>query len=193
MHKLEENLIEAAQQGSVVAFEQLISPVEKKMLSLAAGLASSPDEAEDIYQEAMLSAYKGLAKFQSKSKFSTWLYRILVNAASNSRRKLKNKLSQLIVTERIDFETSINEPLYEQYTTSANPESELVNKQLSEAINKAMRSLSEQEKIAFVICHQQEFKIADAAQVMECSEGTVKSTLFRAREKMRSQLKAYLN
>ncbi len=185
---LNQGLIEAARLGSIVAFEQLISPVERKMLSVAAGLSSNRDDAEDIYQEAMLSAYKAMPKFRADSQFVTWLYRIVVNTACNSRRKLKNKFNQLLVAESADFA----EPTYETYGTETNPETELETQQLSEAICKAIENLSEQEKIAFVLCHQHELKLKDAAVVMGCGLGTVKSTLFRAREKMRTQLESYL-
>ena len=191
MEELERDLIEAAQRGSIAAFEQLISQVEKQMLSMAASLAPFPDEAEDIYQDAMISAYKALPRFRMESRFSTWLYRILVNTASSSRRKFKSKLSRLIFVEQPEYEDSSVQSAYERYGVNANPESELLNEELSKAINQALASLSDQERIAFVLCHQQEFKIIEAAQVMACGEGTVKSYLFRAREKMRSQLQAF--
>ena len=188
---LQKDLIAAAQKGSVGAFEQLINQLEHKMLSLAAGLASTPDEAEDIYQEAMLSAFKAIPKFRLESQFSTWLYRILVNTAISSRRKLKNKLSRLIVSDRSSYDDNLAEENFEHYGVSGNPEAELINEQLNLAINNALASLSEKERIAFVLCHQQEIKIFEAAQVMDCQEGSVKSYLFRAREKMREQLQMH--
>ena len=198
---LEKDLIAAAQQGSVGAFEQLINQMERKMLSLAAGLATTPDEAEDIYQEAMLSAFKAMPKFRLESQFSTWLYRIVVNTAISSRRKLKNKLSRLIVTDRSSYDDNIDHKDMEHYGLPGsglaanglpnNPEAELMNEQLNRAIAQAVASLSDKERIAFVLCHQQDVKIFEAAQVMDCQEGTVKSYLFRAREKMREQLQAY--
>ena len=192
MQSLEKDLIAAAQQGSVGAFEQLINQVESKMLSVAAGLAASPDEAEDIYQDAMISAFKALPKFRMESQFSTWLYRILVNTAISSKRKLKNKVSRLVSSDSGDFNDNLFHETYEHPDAVGNPEAALVNQQLSQAISKALSELSEKERIAFVLCHQQEFKISEAARVMGASEGTVKSYLFRAREKMRSQLKSYI-
>jgi len=192
LQTLEKELIIAAQQGSVGAFEQLIGLVEKKMLSLAAGLASSPDEADDIYQDAMVSAFKALPKFRLESQFSTWIYRIVVNTAISSKRKLKSKINRYMTPNRHDGGDYLEQASYEQYGHLDNPEAELVNEQLNQAINRALACLSDKERVAFVLCHQQEFKIVDAAQVMNCSDGTVKSYLFRAREKMRAELTPYV-
>ena len=192
LQSLEKDLIAAAKEGSVGAFEQLIHQVEKKMLSVAAGLATSPEEAEDIYQEAMINAFKALPKFRLESQFSTWLYRIVVNTAISYRRKVKNKLASLISHDKSVYDDNQDSLSNEKFGVNHNPEAQLVNEQLSIAIEQAMRKLSDKERVAFVLCHQQEFKICDAAEVMSSSQGTVKSYLFRAREKMRTELHAFM-
>ncbi len=191
----EKELIIAAKQGSTHAFEQLIRASEHKMLSVAVGLTHCRDEAEDIYQEAMLCAYKGLSKFKMQSQFSTWLYRIVINTAMSNRRKLKNRLTRFVTRQpdatEYDYDENMSRDSHLS-EESESPENRLVNKQLSRAINKAIESLSDNERIAFVLCHQQEFKIHVAAQMMECGEGSVKSYLFRARTKLRAQLQEFV-
>jgi RNA polymerase sigma-70 factor (ECF subfamily) len=190
----ENELIINAQNGCINSFEQLIKQIDKKMLSLAGGLASSHDEAEDIYQEAMLTAYKSLSKFKMQSQFSTWLYRIVVNTAISSRRKLRNKINSLIYGHSQGKGEQLTES-YETYvaaTENNEPESIMMNKQLSEAISNALLVLSEKERIAFVLCHQQEIKIVGAAQIMQCSDGAIKNYLFRARQKMQKALRDYV-
>jgi len=194
----ENELIIKAQNGCISSFETLIKKIDKKMLSLAAGLASSHDEAEDIYQEAMLTAYKALPKFRMQSQFSTWLYRIVVNTAISSRRKLRNKINSLIYGhsqgKKIDVHGE-NWESYESYSTGDEidePDSAMINEQLSKAIAKALSNLSERERIAFVLCHQQEIKMIDAAQIMQCSDGAIKNYLFRARQKMQVALQDYI-
>jgi len=199
----ENELIIRAQNGCISSFEQLIKKIDKKMLSLAAGLASTHDEAEDIYQEAMLIAYKALPKFRMQSQFSTWLYRIVVNTAISSRRKLRNKINSLIygrAQEKRPDESGRNEygenwESYESYTAGEKieePDSAMINEQLSKAITKALSDLSERERVAFVLCHQQEIKMIDAAQIMQCSDGAIKNYLFRARQKMQVALQDYI-
>ena len=199
----ENELIIKAQNGCISSFERLIKQIDKKMLSLAAGLASTHDEAEDIYQEAMLTAYKALPKFRMQSQFSTWLYRIVVNTAISSRRKLRNKINSLIYGHsqgKRTGEYSTNEygETWESYESFApgdgieEPDSAMINEQLSIAISKALSDLSERERIAFVLCHQQELKMIDAAQIMQCSDGAIKNYLFRARQKMQVALREYI-
>lgn len=192
MQDSEKHLIEAAQQGCVAAFEKLILPFESKMVSLAAGLLTPPDEAEDIYQEAMLNAYQALPKFRMQSQFSTWLYRIVVNTALASQRGLKQRFMRFLngqaeLNSKADDDGFLSTPASEE-----TPEKDIHNAQLSQAIKIALASLSDKERAAFVLCHQQEFKVTDAAEVMLCSEGAIKSYLFRAREKMRTQLQVFM-
>lgn len=191
LQDLERELILSSKQGSVSAFEQLIIKVDKKMLSVAAGLTSSPEEAEDVYQEAMINAFNGLAKFRFDSQFNTWLYRIVVNTAFSYRRKLKSKLWRLFSDESSVDENSPESMISEQHDIQQDPERQMVNQQLSQAIHQAMKKLSDKERTALVLCHQQELTISDAAQIMSTSQGAVKSYLFRARNKMRHQLSAF--
>lgn len=178
--KQQNELIDAAQRGSVRAFEQLIVNVEQEMLSLAAGLASYPDEADDIYQDAILNAYKALPKFRADSQFGTWLYRIVVNTALDYKRKLSHQLSRRLYSE--------DEQDIEYYD---DPTKNMENNQLSHSIHRALKLLSEKERVAFVLCHQQELTITHAAQIMKCTEGSVKSYLFRARDKLRKLLQEF--
>ncbi|WP_158658049.1 RNA polymerase sigma factor [Agarilytica rhodophyticola] len=180
--KRQNELISSAQKGSIGAFEQLVVDLEPEMLSLAAGLAAYPDEADDIYQESVFNAYKALPKFRSDSQFSTWFYRIIVNTALDYKRKLSHQFSRRLTHE----DNQVDE--FEYY---GNPSKDIENTQLSHSIHQALKMLSEKERVAFVLCHQQELIIADAAQIMECTEGSVKSYLFRARSKLRDLLQEY--
>jgi RNA polymerase sigma-70 factor, ECF subfamily len=79
----------------------------------------------------------------------------------------------------------------ETYIQSRSPESTALDGELNSAINEAMRKLSDNERIAFVLCHQQGFKIRDAAEVMGCTDSSVKVVLFRARNKLKKILREY--
>lgn len=180
----QQQLIEAAQRGSVAAFEQLIISVERQILAVAAGLAVYPDEADDIYQESVINAYRALPKFRADSQFSTWLYRIVINTALSYRRTLSHRFSRYINPEN-EAETPAEHYLY------LSPQRNAENHQLNRAIGQAVNTLSDQERVVFVLCHQQQNTIAEAAAIMACSEGAVKSYLFRARDKLRKQLREY--
>ncbi|HJN95850.1 MAG TPA: sigma-70 family RNA polymerase sigma factor [Gammaproteobacteria bacterium] len=89
LKETEEELLRSAQTGNIAAFERLVRLLERRMLAVAAGFAHTPDDANDIFQDAMLAAYRVLPNFKLESKFSTWLHKIVVNTALSNRRKLK--------------------------------------------------------------------------------------------------------
>lgn len=184
LREAEEQLVLAAQAGNSVAFERLVRQLEQPMLAVAAGFAHTPDDANDIYQDAMLAAYRALPRFKGESKFSTWLYKIVVNTALSNRRKLKRTWQKLAAV-RSEYERE------EQYLYSASPESELLDGELNTRINQALVKLTDTERIAFVLCHQQGFKLREAAEVMSCTENSVKVVLFRARGKLKHELADY--
>jgi len=151
------------------------------MLAVAAGFAHTPDDANDIYQDAMLAAFRALPGFKQESRFSTWLHKIVVNTALSNRRKLTRNWRKLNALQT-EYERS------EQYVNSRSPERESLDEELAQELSRAMRRLSDNERMAFVLCHQQGFKLREAAQIMDCSENSIKVLLFRARNKLKELL-----
>ena len=182
-------MILRAQNGDHFAFEQLVSNYDRQILKLAYSMVGNVDDAQDVYQEALISAYRSLPKFKMKSNFFTWLYRIAVNKAINFNRiKMRHPLESITIenSDSVGYERSLNTAQNE------NPEASVVNNELKELIENALTDLSSKERMAFVLCHQQGYKIKEASELMECSIGTVKSYLFRAREKLKLKLKKYM-
>ncbi|MDQ7050400.1 MAG: RNA polymerase sigma factor [Enterobacterales bacterium] len=163
---------------------------------MAASLSNNPYDAEDVYQEAMLAAFKNIASFKMQSQFSTWLYRIVVNTAMSLGRKLKNKINSLIFNQSslAGDDESANQASIEYYMpgdSRIEPESALFNSELSLAISDGLSQLSDKERLAFTLCQQQELKIKDTAWIMGCTEGAVKNYLFRGRQKMQLHLQEF--
>ncbi len=184
LKETEEELVRAAQTGNIAAFERLVRLLEGQMLAVAAGFAHTPDDANDIYQDAMLAAFRALPKFKLESKFSTWLHKIVVNTALSNRRKLKRSWQKLALIQN-EYEQE------ETYIRNRSPESFALDGELSSAISKAMAKLSDNERVAFVLCHQQGFKLREAAEIMSCTESSVKVVLFRARNKLKKILQEF--
>ena len=181
LQETEAELVQSAQTGNITAFERLVRASEKQMLATAAGFAHTPDDANDIYQDAMLAAFRALPGFKLESRFSTWLHRIVVNTALSNRRKLKRGWEKLAAVQT-EYQHQ------EQYTDQQTPEAELLDGELNSEINRALRRLTDSERMAFVLCHQQGFKIREAAGIMSCSDNSIKVMLFRARKKLQKQL-----
>lgn len=184
LRETEDELVRSAQAGNIAAFERLVRSFERQMLAVAAGFAHTPDDANDIYQDAMLAAYRALPNFKLESKFSTWLHKIIVNTALSNRRKLK-RTWQKMAAVKTEYEHE------EKYISNETPEHSLIDSELNTKINQALKTLTDTERIAFVLCHQQGFKLREAAEVMSCTDNSVKVVLFRARKKLQEQLREF--
>lgn len=184
LRETEAELVKSAQTGNIAAFERLVRALERQMLAVAAGFAHTPQDANDIYQDAMLAAYRALPNFKLESKFSTWLHKIVVNTALSNRRKLKRTWQNMNALQD-EYQQQ------EKYVESHSPESATLDEELGQEISRAMKRLTDNERMAFVLCHQQGFKLREAAEVMACSESSIKVMLFRARKKLQQQLADY--
>ena len=188
LSETEEELVKAAQAGNSVAFGRLIRSFESQMLALASGFTTDSADADDIYQDAMIAAFKAMPGFNLESKFNTWLYRIVVNTALSHRRKLKRVWQRFSSFEDEQGTPLLDEQSCAQYQT---PESEVLNQELNKQINQALTTLTDKERMAFVLCHQQGFKIREAAEMMASNDNLIKVNLFRARKKLKNRLDHY--
>ena len=181
MDEREQILIVRAQQRDVRAFEILVDTYNRSLLGMVCNMVGNMEDAQDVYQDALVSAYKALPKFKLKSEFSTWLYRIVVNKALNFRRRARSRPEQ----SELD-----SLPLTLSHTRT--PEREFLEAEFQQQVLKALDLLSRHERTAWTLCHHRELKIREAAGLMGCSEGAIKSYLFRARKKLSKKLQPYL-
>lgn len=180
-------LVRKAQQGDILAFEQLVFRHDKKVLSIAARYVTSADDAKDIYQEVFLRVYRGLKRFRFKSEFSTWVYRIAVNVCLTNRSRRRRTLQTLLLLDDRNEEDS--EAHGEIRDPARGPDLQAVNADLSSSIEKALDSLSPRQRLVFTLRHFEGYKLNEIAVMMSCMEGTVKRYLFMATRRMRDQLK----
>ena len=180
-------LVRKAQQGDMLAFEQLVFRHDKNVLSIAARYVTSADDAKDIYQEVFLRVYRGLKRFRFRSEFSTWVHRITVNVCLTHRsRRRRTTMQTLLLDDRgeEDGEThgEIRDP-------AGGPDEQAVDADISSSIERALQSLSPKQKLVFTLRHLGGYKLSEIALMMNCMEGTVKRYLFTATRRMRDQLK----
>ena len=174
-------LIQLAQTGDSEAFHQLVAMHDEKIMTLAYQLTQNKYDAEDLYQEVFIKAYKHLGKFRFQSAFYTWLYRITVNTFYNMKRK-QNKIP---IQEALEDGTDPLMQLSEQ--SKDDPKmSEII-----QAVKTAADSLPDKQRTVFLLKHMQKLKIREISGIMGIGEGTVKKYLFRAMEKLRTELKDY--
>lgn len=183
MQLTENELILKAQKGDAMAFEELIYRYDKMVLRLALKYAADPDDAKDIYQEVFIRVYRNLPGFQFKSEFSTWLFRITTNMCITYKRK-HNKINQVAID--MDDETSFISEIAGNEDLS--PEVITEKSEFESKINKALESLSPNQKMSFLLKHYEGYKIKEIAEMMNCKEGTIKKYLFDAVRKLQLKL-----
>ena len=190
-----ETLIQAAQAGKTRAFCELVEQYDKKVLGLAfkmlraqaiekLAIMGNQQDAEDVYQDVFMSVFNHIQSFQFQSSFDTWLYRIVVNTALNYRKKRNRhrKTTIDIPTDEPSISLKDEKPLPDEIT---------ISQEIREQIESALNQLTLIQRTIFVLRFYQDFKIKDIAEIVSCSEGTVKNTLFRSTVKMRKLLAKY--
>ncbi|MDP6790048.1 MAG: RNA polymerase sigma factor [Candidatus Marinimicrobia bacterium] len=171
-------LIINAQAGNAESFHQLVALHDDRIMALAFQLSKNQSDAEDIYQDVFVKAWKNIKSFRMESEFFTWLYRITVNTFLTHQKKLS----------RMKIQDSEYDPL--DWVPSSSDE-RTSSDEVNSAVQIAVKSLPEKQQTVFILKHMQNLKIREIANIMEITEGTVKKYLFRAMEKMRKELKEY--
>lgn len=186
MAPLDTELILKAQQGDMMAFEQLVYRYDKQVLSIAATYVNSSEDAKDIYQEVFLRVFRSIRNFQLRSEFSTWLYRITTNVCLTHRARRKRHVHASLSSDEGDEEShGVGAALADERTSDQHT----LDSEISAHIEKALRVLSPKQRMVFTLRHYQGYKLKEIAGMMECTEGTVKKYLFTATQRMRDQLK----
>jgi RNA polymerase sigma-70 factor, ECF subfamily len=183
----EPELIRAAQQGDQRAFEQLVRSYDSSVLRLATNLLRSPEEANDIYQEAFLRVYKNLHTFRFDCSFHTWLYRIVSNLCLDALRKRKVRREESSVVETSEGVLDRMDAVPEQ-RADGDPERRLESQELRERIQQVLGGLTPRERAVFEMRHYQGMRLRTIGEVMGTSEEAAKNCLFRATQKMRAAL-----
>lgn len=184
----EMDLIREAQGGSRAAFDALVRQYEHQVLRLALHLTGSEHDAEDIYQEAFLKAYRYIGNFRFECSFYTWIYRIVTNLCLDQlrRRKTRREDRSVLVDhsgDEIDLLGSISDE-----RSYSNPAKELDRKVLAEKIQGALGKLTPRERMVFELKHYQGLRLRTIGEMLNTTEETAKNTLFRATKKLRTHL-----
>ncbi len=187
------HLIRKFKSNDIRAFDELIMKYQDMIFNLCFRLIGDYDEASDCAQETFVKTYKNIDKYEFRSSFSTWLYRIAVNTCKNylASRTFRIKKNSLRLDNPYSPENSI-------YTTEIrdrafNPVKLLEKKEKSEAIQKAIDTLPPKQKLLIVLRDIEGKSYNEIVEITDIKLGTVKSKLTRARQHLRSILKDSIN
>src|SRR5262245_60399514 len=181
-------LIRAAQKGDRSAFEVLVRQYDQAVLRLALHLTGSEADARDIYQEAFLKAYRHIANFRFECSFYTWIYRIVTNLCLDHLRKRQTRREDpQTVIDSSGREMDVLERVSDD-RAGANPERDLMRRELGAKIAQALTRLTPRERMVFELKHYQGLRLRTIGEMLNTTEETAKNTLFRATQKLRGAL-----
>lgn len=182
---LEEDLITRSQNGDIDAFEELVAKYERKVYAIAYRFMGNPEDASDLTQEAFLKAYQSIKSFRQEASFSTWICRIVSNVCRDQLRKNKRQ-SQNSLDEDVWLEEgTVQKQLKDQRPT---PDEVYESMELKEYLQGLINNLNPEYKMVVILRDIQGYSYEEIAQILDCSLGTVKSRLNRARKALRDQI-----
>jgi RNA polymerase sigma-70 factor, ECF subfamily len=174
-------LVERARARDRDAFDELVRRYADRLYAVVLRFVADADEAQEATQEAFLRAWRGIASFEGRSRFFTWLYRIGINEA---KRRADRRPPATVVS--LD-----DEPIPEAPDWSEAPETRLGQADLRRALEQAIRSLPLDYRAPIILRDVEGLSTAEAAEVMELGEAAFKTRLHRARLAVRRALDEY--
>ena len=179
-------LVRKAQSNDLSAFEELVNLYQNRVYGLCIHLSGNPDDAQDLAQEAFISAYKALGRFRNEADFGTWIHRITVNVWLNMQRK--NNGRQAVSLDE-PYQSNDGGSLQREVAAlDGDPIQELEEKEFRGLVRKVLEDLTEEHRAVLVLREIEGYSYEEISRMLNCSLGTVKSRLSRAREVMRREL-----
>jgi RNA polymerase sigma-70 factor (ECF subfamily) len=184
----ERQLVRQAQTGDEAAYEELVRKHQHRIVAVASRLLRGSADAEDVAQQVFVKAYFSLRRFDLRSKFSTWLYKIAVNECWNHLRKKKAR--------PLVYEADLSEEQVERFEGAAQ-RSGLIDPEesarLQDLVEWLLSQLDPKDRMMLELKESQGFSIDEIAELMELNANTVKVRLFRARGKLVELYRRRLN
>ena len=176
----EEALVRDLQNGNLDAYDKLAEIYQKKIYGLSFHLTRNQMDAQDVTQEVLLTLFRKINMFQGKAAFSSWVYRIAVNA-SYMKLRSKKKEPNVSIDELMPSFNSAGFQQEKIQDWSENTESLLFTKETRYVINKAVDLLPEKEKVVFLLRDVEGLSSEKAGEILDLTVPAVKSRLHRAR------------
>jgi RNA polymerase sigma-70 factor (ECF subfamily) len=181
-------LVDAARNGDVGAFEQLVRRYDRNIFRIAQRITQNREDAEDVVQDAFLKAFQNLGQFQGQSKFYTWLVRIAVNEAL---MRLRRRRPERMVSLDEEIRTEEDSMPREVADWSPNPEQLYSQAELKDILSKTIQGLPLGFRTVFVLRDMEALSTEETAEALNLSIPAVKSRLLRARLQLRERLNKF--
>ena len=168
--------------GDALAFPHLVEKYQNMVFTIAIKILKNKEEAEDAAQESFIKAYKSLSKFNNKSSFSTWLYKIAYNQAIDKLKIMKRKWDFTEIDDDCDATESTNFEL----------ENYIDNKEIQLILKAGIERLQSNDQLIIMLYYYDGMRLKEIAEILGVEENNIKIKLFRIRNKLSDFLKKHL-
>lgn len=184
--------ITAIREGDSSAFDLLVQKYENRVFHHCLRMVGDREESTDLTQEVFLKVFRNIHKYEHGYAFYTWLYRITVNCCIDHFRNSKRKIKKIPLSQLDGRANSDNDRDQDIPDEKFGPELNVMNTELRDMLNTAVGNLSESLRSTIILKEIEGFSYAEISEISECSIGTVKSRMHRAREELRDVLTPYM-
>ncbi|MCB9640181.1 MAG: sigma-70 family RNA polymerase sigma factor [Myxococcales bacterium] len=186
----DDELVQRVKQGEDLAFSLLVRRYQHRVFNLVHRILGVPEETEDLAQEVFVTLHRSLEQFRGDCAFSTWLYRITVNLCKNRLKYLHrrnfHRAQEISETSETDIQAHVSMAL-------ANPEQQLLGRELETLLQRELLELEEEFRIILVLRDIEHLPYEHISEITGLALGTVKSRLHRARSALRQRMQPYLS
>lgn len=180
-------IIKLILQGEKEKFRLLVEEYQQMVFQTCMGFVHNKDDADDLTQEVFIQAYQSLSRFKGDAAFSTWLYRIAINASLNKTRKSPLKMVFHKFENLRDDKIEKDHPAV-LIPDEEDPEKILIKHEDIKWVRKALDSLPENQRKAIVLSKYDDLSQKEIAEIMNTTEGAVEALLVRAKKNLRDKL-----
>lgn len=183
-------IVQQVQAGNVGAFDQLVQKYREQIFSVIYNMTSNREDAYDLTQDSFIKAFQAIGRFQGKSAFFTWLYRIAINTTMTFLKKRGRR--RFINYENINEEAHSSE-IVEKLTAKNRSEKGAIVQELQEKLNESLQRLSPKHRTVVILHEIEGLEHAEIAEITKTSVGTVRSRLHYAKQQLQSYLQDYIH
>jgi len=176
----EEEIIEQVKNGNKELYELLMRKYNQKLYRIARAIVKDDSDAEDILQDTYLKAYEKLSQFENRSRFSTWIIRILINNANSTLNKRKRFDKSVLAEDLVQNKTEDSSP--------QTPEFQMSNNELKKILEQAIDSLPESLRGVYIMREVEGLSVAETSDCLNISQENVKTRLHRAKAILKDEL-----
>ena len=192
LHDPDVRLMLAVRDDDASAFEELMRRYQDRLVTVLDHLVGSRDQAEDLAQDVFLRIYRSRKTYVPGAKFSTWLFTIANNVASNARRR-RSRHKEINLDSRPATTTGMHSmDELAQAASGLMPTRQIDKAEMREVVRQAISTLNERQRMAVLLSKFESMSYEDIAETMEMTPQAIKSLLSRARTNLRQVLEPYL-